>query len=297
MDKQTLINKLIAVDNNRARSKQTAVGVSSLGDCRRKVWHIVKGDTGNANGTRLPAIMGTAIHAAIEEAFAESGALLEHRVEVDGYPPATIDYYKDGEVVDWKTIKLSGRDFFVNQQKRWQVQTYGYLMALSGYEVHTVTLVGIPRDGNENDIVVYSEPYDPTVAEQAFAWLDDIKSRTEPPSPERDATSWCAKFCQFYGDLCAGIPKDISGSPITDPFAADAAERYMELNERIKQLEVEKDAAKAALEGVVGITMSGVKVSWSEIAGRKTPDTDAIKTLLGDVPMKTGEPSLRLVVK
>lgn len=299
MDAKTLIDALVAVDAERPRSKQTTIGVSSLGGCARKVWHSLQGDVGTPRGNRLPAIMGTAIHAAIEQAFAGSGALIEHRVEIDGFPPATIDYFNPatGEVVDWKTIKKSGADWFVNKQKRWQVQTYGYLMALDGYDVKTVTLVGIPRDGDENDIIIHSEPFDAAVALEAFAWLKAIETADEPPAPEMDAVSWCSKFCDFYGDLCGGIKKDTVGEAITDETAEKAAARYLEVNAQLKALEAEKEAARAALEGVNGVTMDGIKVSWTETRGRESVDMDAVKFLLPEVPMKTGAPSLRLTVK
>jgi hypothetical protein len=183
MDRQTLIAALIAKDDSRARSKQTAIGVSSLGDCRRKVWHMNRGDEGTNNTRRLAAIMGTAIHTAIEAAIEGTDALIEHRVEVEGLPPATIDYFKDGEVIDWKTITLKNRDYFVTKQKRWQIQTYGYLLTQTGVPVHTVTLVGIPRDGSEDDILIHSERYDETIALEALQWLKDVQAAQEPPHP------------------------------------------------------------------------------------------------------------------
>jgi hypothetical protein len=297
MDAQELISKLVAYDNGRARSMQTAVGVSSLGDCRRKVWHLSRGDKGSNPTLRLSAIMGNAIHSHIEKVLATDGALLEHRVEIEGLPPATMDYYKDGQVVDWKTIKLAGVPYFVTQQKRWQVQVYGYLMSLSGFDVHTVTLVGIPRDGTEQDIVVHSEPYDESVALDALAWLRDVQSQTEPPAPERDAATFCSKYCPLFGEFCQGLPKDISGVAIVDDVATDAAKDYVRLSVEIKNLEARKDAAKAALEGVAGVTIDGIRVSWSEVAGRQTPDVDAIKSALGQIPMRQGAPSVRLTVK
>lgn len=297
MDAQTLIDNLIAYDNSRARSQQTEIGVSQLGGCRRQVWHKARGDKGTNPTLRLAAILGTAIHGLIENALPIDGALVEHRVEIEGYPPATIDYFKDGEVVDWKTIKLKNRDYFVSKQKRWQVQTYAYLLSLTGVEVHTVTLVGIPRDGTEKDIIVHSEPFNPAIALEAFEWLKDVEAATEPPAPEREPVTFCRDYCEFYGTLCHGIPKDFTGNTITDDSAIDAASRYIELNTQIKLLEAEKDAAKNALEGHAGITFDGLKVSWAEIAGRKTPDLDAITEALGEVPMKQGEPTVRLTVK
>lgn len=308
MDKQILIDKLVEMDKARPRSLQTAIGVSSLGDCRRRVWHLNRQDIGTNEVTRLPAIMGTAIHAAIESAFAGGFAdrkemdqpMIEYRVELDGLPPATIDYYDplEYEVVDWKTIKLSGVDYFLTKQKRWQVQVYGYLLEQSGFPVRTVSLVGIPRDGTERDIIVHSEPYDANVALDALSWLNDVIACEEPPAPEREPNTFCKSYCQFYGELCQGMPKDLAGQPIVDEAATKAAKRYTEIAVEIKKLEAEKESAKAALEGQQGITIDGIKVSWSEIAGRRTPDLDKIASLLGeDVPMKQGDPTQRLTVK
>jgi hypothetical protein len=299
MDKQKLIDALVKVDASRPRSLQTAIGVSQLGGCRRQVWHKIQGHEETNPTLRLPAILGTAIHAAIESAIVEPDALIEHRVEVEGFPPATIDYFNPstGEVVDWKTITLKNVPYFVSQQKRWQVQTYAFLLTQQGHEVDTVTLVGIPRDGTENDIVVHSEPYDEQVALEALAWLEDVKNMKEAPSPQREPVSFCQKYCGFYGDLCQGMSKDISGDPIVDPEVSSAASRYVELSAEIRRLEAEKDATKIVLEGQQGVTIDGIRIGWSEISGRQSPDMDAIKLALGEVPMKQGASSMRLTVK
>ena len=299
MDIQTFVNALIATDNERSRSKQTAIGVSQLGGCRRKVWHQIQGHEGKNPTLRLASIMGTAIHEAIENSLSNHvTALYEHRVEIEGYPPATIDFYdpETKAVWDWKTITLKNVPYFQSQQKKWQVMVYAYLLTLDGYEVETVNLLGIPRDGNENDLIAWSMPYDESVALEALAWLKDLESRTEAPAPEMSGV-FCQSYCPFFGDLCGGIPKDFSGEPIADALATQAAADYIRINEEIKELEKLKDAAKAQLEGVEGITFDGVKISWSSLKGRETPDTTEIEKLLGFVPMKTGAPSVRLNVK
>lgn len=299
MDAKELVKALVDFDNNRARSKQTAIGVSQLGGCRRQVFHKLRGDAETNSVLRLPAIMGTAIHAAIEKVVEGENVLIEHRVEIDGFPPATIDYFDiaKGEVIDWKTITLKNVDWFVTKQKRWQVQVYGYLMKLDGYEVNTVTLIGIPRDGTENDIVVHTEPFDEAVALEALAWLKEVEALTDAPAPERDAVSFCKNYCGFYGSVCNGVGKELAGEAITDDTATAAAKRYVEVLAEAKKLDAEKDALKTALEGVSGVTMDGIKVSWSSVAGRSVPDTDEIVKLLGSVPTKTGAPSVRLSVK
>ena len=307
MDKATLVAALIKADDARPRSKQTAIGVSQLGGCARQVWHKLKGDQGTNPTSRLAAIMGTAIHGAIENALGDTDALIEHRVEIDGLPPATIDYFNPatGEVVDWKTITVKNIPWFVSKQKRWQVQTYGYLLTKDGFDVKTVTLVGIPRDGNENDIIIHSEPYDEAVALEALAWLDQVKATETAPAPERDPNTFCAKYCEFYGSVCNGQTKDLTGDIITDPVAEKAAKTYVELSAQKKAIEAQLDGVKDALVGVPGVTMDGIKVSWSSVAGRKAPDLTTILELFQthidptatELPSKVGEPSVRLNVK
>ena len=307
MDKNILIEALRSADDQRDRSKQVAIGVSQLGGCRRQVWHKLNGDAETNPTLRLASIMGTAIHATIEAALQGKGYLLEHRIEAkDGLPPATIDCFdpESGTVTDFKTITKKNADYFVTKQKRFQVHTYGYLLAQDGFKVTRVQLLGIPRDGNENDVIEWSEPYDEKIALEALQWLKDVEALTEAPAPERDATTFCASYCPFFGDLCSGIPKDTSGDPITDEVATKASAEYLAISKQIKELELKKDAAKTALEGFQGITFDGIKISWSEIAGRSTPDLVAIAELLKthvgedcEIPMKTGLPSTRLMVK
>ena len=68
--KELLLEVLRTKDAGRARSKQTQVGPSELGGCRRKVWYRLNGrDATNNNELKLAAIMGTAIHSEIEKAI------------------------------------------------------------------------------------------------------------------------------------------------------------------------------------------------------------------------------------
>ena len=297
MNKEELVAALLKADGSRKRSKQTAVGVSALGDCRAKVWHI-HNQTKPTNDTfKLAAIMGTAIHSSIEKALAKSGGLIEHRVEIEGLPPATIDYFDpaEGAVVDWKTTKLSNLAYFPSRQQRWQVQVYGYLMALDGFQVNTVNLVAIPRDGDERDIVWHSEPYDEATAVEALAWLEAVKAEPFAPAPEKDAT-FCAQYCPYFG-ACSGISKDNpAGEPISDPIATQAALDYKAASELIKEATATKESARAALEGVSGVTFDGIKVSWSSSTA-SVVDKEAIEKALGSVPTKPGATSVRLTVK
>lgn len=196
-----------------ARSLQTDVGPSEIGGCRRRVWHRLQG-TASLNPTRsLAAFMGTAIHEKIEKRLAQ--------LNDDRYLPEVEVYYKgmrghvdlydrvDRAVIDWKTITLKKVRFFPSEQQWTQVQIYGLLLTENGYPVDRVTLVGIPRDGDESDIVVVARPWDRKAAEAGFVWLEDVRSRVVPPEPER-SVSFCRLYCQFWD------PSGLKGCPGRD---------------------------------------------------------------------------------
>ena len=72
--KELLLEVLRAKDAGRARSKQTQIRPSELGGCRRKVWYRLNDQPEtNDNEMKLAAIMGTAIHSAIEDAITVAG--------------------------------------------------------------------------------------------------------------------------------------------------------------------------------------------------------------------------------
>lgn len=286
-----------------SRSNQTAVGPSEIGGCRRKVWYRLNGYKGTNSTLKLAAIMGTAIHDYIQESFKRQDPfgeryLLEVEVESNGLM-GHVDLFdmQNKEVVDWKTTKIKNISNFPSKQQRWQVQLYGWLLSQNGYEVNTVTLVAIPRDGDERDIVFYSEPYDPAIATEARDWLSDVTKHQEAPAPEKDEF-FCRLYCGYYGELCGGRPKgQAEGAPINDYDAVSAASQYLNVVEQINELELIKDGLKAMLEGHAGITPDGIQVKWTEVAGRSSVDEDEVKKLLGYVPKKTGKGFMKLQVK
>jgi hypothetical protein len=192
--------------------------------------------------------------------------------------------------------------YFPSRQQRWQVQLYGYLIeTVLKIKVNTVTLVAIPRDGTENDIVYHSEPYDATIANEALAWLSEVKFAKYRPAPEKDAV-FCRNYCEFYDKTgtkgCAGRSKsDADSLEIPDPIVDKVAQDYLRVSNEIRRLEAEKDGLKGFLEGANGTTVSGLKVSWSSVAGRKSIDEAEVLNKLGYVPFKTGRDSARLSVK
>jgi CRISPR/Cas system-associated exonuclease Cas4 (RecB family) len=308
--KELLLHVLHAKDASRDRSLQTEVGPSEIGGCKRKVWYRLNAQPHtNDNQSKLAAIMGTAIHAAIEEAIGALDPegkeyLVETEVSYDGMK-AHVDLFvpSTGAVIDWKTSKIKNLGYFPSNQQRWQVQLYGYLLSKNGYDVKTVNLVAIARDGAEKDIKVHTEPYDETMAEAALRWLENVKTSTTLPEPEKDA-SFCKDYCQYYDATeemgCGGLKKErivLSEVVIEDEEVDKHALHYLQLDSKIKELEKERETLKASLEGATGTTASGIEISWTTVKGRETVDSKEVEKLLGFVPKVVGNESTRLNIK
>ena len=308
--KELLLHVLHAKDAGRDRSKQTQVGPSEIGGCRRKVWYRLNAQPEtNDNQSKLAAIMGTAIHAAIEEAIThldpEGKDYLVETEVAHGDMKAHVDLFipSIGAVIDWKTSKVKNLSYFPSNQQRWQVQVYGYLLSKSGYEVKTVNLVAIARDGDEKDIKVHSEPYDEASALEALQWLTNVKIMTEAPAPEKDET-FCRSYCQYYDESgqmgCVGLKKErivLDEVVIEDVEVDNHALLYLQLDNKIKELEKEKDSLKSSFEGTTGTTASGIQISWTTVKGRETVDSEQVEKLLGFIPKVVGKESIRLNIK
>ena len=308
--KELLLTVLHAKDASRDRSTQTQVGPSEIGGCRRKVWYRLNAQPHtNENQSKLAAIMGTAIHAAIEDAIQHldpegKDYLVESAVSY-GDMKAHVDLFipSTGAVIDWKTSKVKNLSYFPSTQQRWQVQLYGYLLSKNGYEVKTVNLVAIARDGDEKNVKVHTEDYSEEVALTAMSWLEEVKAMTELPEPEKDA-NFCKNYCQYYDATeqmgCGGLKKErivLSDVVIEDEEVDKNALHYLQLDAQIKELEALKDSLKTSFEGTIGVTPSGVEISWTKVKGRETVDKDKVKELIGYVPVSVGDETARLNIK
>ena len=309
--KELLLHVLHSKDASRDRSTQTEVGPSEIGGCRRKVWYRLNAQPHtNDNQSKLAAIMGTAIHAAIEDAI---GAIdpegKEYLVETEvsyGDMKAHVDLFvpSTGAVIDWKTSKVKNLSYFPSQQQRWQVQVYGYLISKSGLgKVQTVNLVAIPRDGDERDILVHSEPYDEAIALEALNWLSAIKQSDTAPAPEKDE-SYCKFYCKYYdasGEMgCVGLKKELIKTEqviIKDSDADKNALEYLQLDAKIKELTERKEGLKESLAGLLGVTKSGIQVQWTTVKGQFIVDKKEVEEKLGYLPGKESKESTRLSVK
>jgi len=64
-----------------------------------------------------------------------------------------------------------------------------------------------------------------------------------------------------------------------------------------EELEKQQDSLKTSFEGLLGVTPSGIEVSWTTVRGRESVDSSEVEKLLGFVPKKVGPESQRLTVK
>jgi len=305
--KQLLLDALKSKDASKSRSTQVQIGPSELGGCRRKVWYRLNNQPEtNTSELKLAAIMGTAIHTEIEKALSDNkDVVLESEVEYNGMK-AHIDCWipSTGDVIDWKTVKKQNLSYFPTQQQRWQVQVYGYLIDKSGTgKPRNVSLVAIARDGDERDVKVHTEPYNESMAVDALNWLEGVKASATIPEPERDE-SFCKHYCKYYDatdDIgCVGIKKERIKAErilIEDEQASLQAFEYLQLDQQIKLLSDKKDNIKEALRGITGITNTGVEVIWTTVAGARQVDKVVVQDVMGFVPTKQGQESIRLSVK
>jgi len=297
--KDVMIKKLHDIENARPRSTQTEVGPSEIGGCGRKVWYRVnKTPETNTNTLKLASMMGTAIHSMLEKAFdGDDRFLIETEVEFNGIK-GHIDLIdtKTNTIWDWKTTSKKNLAYFGSSQYETQIQLYAYLCNNNGIKIDYVGLVGIARDGNENDIKESLMPYNEEIALKAIERYETIKAQTEPPLPEK-SVSFCADYCQYYGE-CPGLDNPKELALIKNPEVVGLAEEYFDLNSSLSALKMRLDELKEKLVGTNGITDSGISVKWTEVAGRKSIDEDTVRRLLGgQIPLKTGSPSSRFTVK
>lgn len=202
---EVLKSALVQADNARARSEQVEIGASSIGGCRAQAWHIInQTPKTNERTETLAAILGTAIHSAIQEALLSFDVfgddfLLEQEFttpELKGH----CDFYSREHklVADWKTTSIKGLSKFPTRQQKIQVNLYGYLLRSNGLPVERVALVAIPRDGKMSDIIKWESEYDQALVDEGLAWLAEVKAMPTAPLPERPAKIFCAQYCSYY---------------------------------------------------------------------------------------------------
>lgn len=228
---QAILDAIAASEEVRQRKRITEthdglvlLSPSNCDGCdRASVFKILGTEPTNTTDT-LPAWMGTTIHEAAEEALRQLDPfgdtyLLEQRlpgINDRGLAGGNSDIIvvADKNLVDLKTIKKKDVRYFPSTGKIEQVMLYGGMARNAGIEIDTVEIIGIPRDGNTDDMVVWGPiEWDESFATAALEHLEELHDRARRvrdgdesamPKPDRPAITFCSRYCEFYGPKCGG---------------------------------------------------------------------------------------------
>lgn len=223
-----IIKMVTDAGNGAARSLQKAIGPSEIGHpCTRQVAFKVAGVPKNPNWLDpMPSILGTAFHAWMEENLPRSEWIPEQKVYVTQTLTGHSDAYHipTRTVVDWKLLgNTAHRDYsggYMSTQYRVQAHSYGMGFVNAGYPVDRVAVAIFGRSKTLQDLYVWSERWDPAIAQRAVDRLQIVRNYVaatgasehnrapllaiEPTSG--DTCYFCPYKGQAQGGLCPDSP-------------------------------------------------------------------------------------------
>jgi len=232
---------------NAPRSLQIKIGPSEIGHpCSRRIGYKLLGIPERpGQPPNWKATVGTAIHGWNEDVMdaanlkyaertnsGEERFYIEERVTIGQINGEDIDGSCDlydrvtGGVVDWKT---NGPSILAKNRKncqpggpgpgpqyRAQAHAYGKGWAAKGLPVRFVMIIFLPRNGDLSEAVIWSEPFDPSIAQQALDRVAGIDTATKAMGPTAlailpTADAFC-NLCPYFAagsvDLTKGCPGD-----------------------------------------------------------------------------------------
>jgi hypothetical protein len=230
---------------NAPRSLQEALGPSEAGEpCTRRLAYKMMYTPPVAAERDVPwaAIQGTAMHAWLADVFRVENTRLgrERYLTEQRVTPATDEdlrtltlpsdlsgscdlFDRDtGTVTDWKLTSPSRLKDYIRhgpgETYRVQGHLYGRGMTNAGETVRNVSVVFLPRATSLAGLHVWSEPYDPGIAEAALRRLAAIRDTLFALDPERNPGRWAlfpaspetCRYCPWHKAgsryLAAGCP-------------------------------------------------------------------------------------------
>jgi hypothetical protein len=209
-------------DARNPRSHQRNIGPSELSSpCDRRIGYRMVGVPAvNTTLDPWPAIVGTAVHDWLEQAFLDyirsttSGEWITEqqltlsddvtgRSDLFNIPRGIVIDYKGASPDKMKKIKADGSP----GNYRTQLQIYGRGYEKLGYKVNRLALVYFPRAGNIKDLYVDMFDYDPNVAILSLARIPAIARKLIALDPMGQPHRWeqmdavpshdCG-FCPWY---------------------------------------------------------------------------------------------------
>lgn len=318
---RTTADLLLEWDRRRPRSRQRQLGWSEIGGCKRRAGYRLAGVEPSNPGGSVQAVLGTAIHDAVQQVLNEIAApedLVEHPVSFAGIPGHLDRYEADTcSLVDVKTtssrwlehIKLEGPE----RSHLYQLGGYGAALIAEGRRVRRVVIDYIARDTGE--VWRWESPFRPQWTREALQWLDSVRG-VEPEFLNRDYapdSPFCG-HCPFQrvcwdGAVTGRDPRSVLY--VENPDQLAWAEKLVQAKADKKDAEQREAEARGALDAIrpndegvaiVDVGLPGKALKWTV----KQPiglDLDAVRAEYARAgaqpPMKPGKQQieLRLVSK
>lgn len=317
----TTAQLLLEWDARRARSQQAEIGMSEVGGCQRRAGYRLAGTTPTNRGSSVQAVMGTAVHAAVEQVFREmqeaglipADDLVEFEVRFAGVL-GHLDRYeaRTQRIRDTKTtsdrwlqhIKIYG----ASEQHLWQTHLYAAAVMQTGRRVREIIIDYLARDtGDDHQEIV---PFDTKHVRDAMRWLENIRT-TPLEMLNRDYepdSSFCGN-CPFFKTCWGGaVPnRDLrSVLLVEDPDKEKWARQLFEARAAKKIAEALEAEAKGALDGLRPVTEGTSDLidvgfehllRWT-VTTPKRLDTEAVKREYAKAgakpPYKDSKPTVKL---
>lgn len=220
--KTELTQMVIDRARNAPRSQQQSLGPSEVGHpCDRKLAYGIMREprTIDQPGDPLPSIVGTAAHKWMEGMLKayndEHGVrfLVEQPVAPSPAIPGSLDVYdiRTKTIIDWKfpsadRVRRYRKDGPGDQYRK-QVHLYGRGMANLGLTPDTVAIMFMPRGGQLAQAYMWSEPYDPQIAQETLdrfwsvtAMIDQLDAEHHPETYAffPTAPSTLCDYCPWF---------------------------------------------------------------------------------------------------
>lgn len=205
---RTTADLLLEWDRTRPRSRQRELGWSEVGGCKRRAGYRLAGTEPSNAGGSVQAVLGTAIHDAVQQRLNETAApgdLVEYEV-VFANVVGHLDRYEahDETLVDVKTttdrwlqhIEVHGPD----RDHLWQVNGYAAALIRKGIKVRRWVIDYIARDTGR--LHRCDGVPDPHQVKAALAWLAEVRDADlEMLSRQYAPDGPFCRHCPFL-DIC-----------------------------------------------------------------------------------------------
>lgn len=259
------------------------VGASSFG-CREEMRFILTKAERTDSPDKTAALIGGYIDAGVKAArkAANPGLIVDaeylctlpngfsfpvHPDEVDPDEPSVTDLKTKNGL---KAIRRG----FADEQHRIQ----RHLQYLAAHQAGVVPPDGIVRNvfidrsGADPHAHVEQEKFDPAVVEQATEFVNDVLYAIKHGERARQDRPryFCKQFCPFF-TACRGDEIAAEDEPITDERLARMVAAYAEADTQEKQAKALREALRADLSGLTGVTGTHRIVSTWVNAANRTP--------------------------